>query len=134
MMHRRGATGSSRAAMPRAMASRGRGGRRTRRAVVVQANLFSRVSRVFRSYANSIVSSLEDPEKVLDQSLLDMQNDYAKMRQATAQVIASRKQLEVKYENAATMADEWKQRAKLALEKGKEEEEEQDIGDTYIHT
>lgn len=121
MMHRRGATGSSRAATPRAMASRGRGGRRTRRAVVVQANLFSRVSRVFRSYANSIVSSLEDPEKVLDQSLLDMQNDYAKMRQATAQVIASRKQLEVKYENAATMADEWKQRAKLALEKGNDE-------------
>lgn len=64
------------------------------------------------------MSSLEDPEKVLDQSLLDMQNDYAKMRQATAQVIASRKQLEVKFENASKMSDEWKQRAKLALEKG----------------
>ena len=35
-----------------------------------------------------------------------------------AQVIASRKQLEVKYENASKMADEWKERAKLALEKG----------------
>ena len=64
------------------------------------------------------MSSLEDPEKVLDQSLLDMQNDYAKMRQATAQVIASRKQLEVKFENASKMSEEWKQRAKLALEKG----------------
>jgi len=103
-----------------------------RSAVVVEANLFSRVARVFRSYANAIgahfvwrqfaayvaqvacmqhrsalwrqkrppgcmsprlmrratrrvVSKAEDPEKILEQSVNDMQGDLIKMRQASAQ-------------------------------------------------
>lgn len=93
----------------------------TRSALAAEANLFSRIGRIVRSYGNALVSSLEDPEKVLDQSVVDMQSDYAKMRQATAQVIASQKQLEVKYDNATKMGMEWKKRAQLALEKGNED-------------
>lgn len=36
-----------------------------------------------------IVSSFEDPEKILDQAVLDMNTDLIKMRQATAQVTIS---------------------------------------------
>jgi phage shock protein A len=32
------------------------------------------------------VSSAEDPEKILDQAVIDMSGDLAKLRQATAQV------------------------------------------------
>lgn len=44
-----------------------------------------------------------------------------KLRQATAQVMASQKQLERKYEAAQGSADEWYKRAQLALSKGDEE-------------
>jgi len=84
-------------------------------------NLFSRIGRVIRSYTNSIVSSAEDPEKILDQAVTDMQSDLVKMRQASAQVIASQKQIENKYLQAKNTADEWYRRAELALTKGEEE-------------
>ena len=41
---------------------------------------------VMQSYANAIVSSFEDPEKILEQAVLEMNDDLTKMRQATAQV------------------------------------------------
>jgi len=90
-------------------------------ALNVQANLFSRIGRVAKSYANSIVSSAEDPEKMLDQTVNEMQEDLVKMRQASAQVMASQKQLEAKYNQAQTTADDWYRRAQLALQKGDEE-------------
>jgi len=41
---------------------------------------------LMQSYANAIISSFEDPEKILEQAVLDMNNDLIKVRQATAQV------------------------------------------------
>lgn len=39
-----------------------------------------------QSYANAVLSSFEDPEKILEQAVLEMNDDLTKMRQATAQV------------------------------------------------
>ena len=87
-------------------------------AVVVSANLFSRFTRVVSSYANALISAAEDPEKILDQTVNEMNSDLIKMRQATAQVMASQKQLENKYKAAQKTADDWYKRAQLAIEKG----------------
>jgi len=96
--------------------------RRSRGAgLVVEANLFNRLGRVIGSYANSLVSSAEDPEKILDQTVIEMQEDLIKMRQASAQVIASQKQLETKYKQAQATSDDWYRRAQLAITKGDEE-------------
>lgn len=84
-------------------------------------NLFSRFARVIKSYANAIISSFEDPEKILEQAVLDMNNDLIKVRQATAQVLASQKQLESKYKSIEKASDDWYRRAQLALQKGDEE-------------
>jgi phage shock protein A len=87
----------------------------------VQANLFARFFRVIRSYANSVVSGAEDPEKLLDQTVNEMQDDLIRMRQASAQVMASQKQLEAKYNQAKDTEQQWLKRAELALRKGEEE-------------
>lgn len=58
---------------------------------------------------------------MLEQTVNEMQDDLIKMRQASAQVMASQKQLEMKYKQAQTTADDWYKRAQLALEKGDEE-------------
>ncbi|KAI5055589.1 hypothetical protein GOP47_0029110 [Adiantum capillus-veneris] len=86
-----------------------------------QMNIFERVVRVVKSYANAIVSSAEDPEKLLDQTVLEMNEDLIKLRQASAQVLASQRQLENKYKSAEQTANDWYKRAKLALEKGEED-------------
>ncbi|XP_037407806.1 probable membrane-associated 30 kDa protein, chloroplastic [Triticum urartu] len=87
----------------------------------IRSNLFDRLTRVVRSYANAILSSFEDPEKILDQAVLEMNDDLIKMRQATAQVLASQKRLENKYKAAEQADADWYRRAQLALQKGEEE-------------
>lgn len=83
--------------------------------------LFDRVSRVVRSNLNAAVSSAEDPEKILDQALIDMQEDLVQLRQAVASAIASQKRMQQQYNQAQTEANNWTQRAQLALKKGNED-------------
>lgn len=82
--------------------------------------LFDRVSRLVRSNVNAAVSKAEDPEKILEQTVLDMQEDLVQFRQAVAQAIASQKRLEQQYNQAQNQANEWHRRAQLALQKGDE--------------
>jgi phage shock protein A len=82
--------------------------------------LFDRVSRVVRANLNAAVSSAEDPEKILDQAIIDMQEDLVQLRQAVATAIASQKRTQQQMNQANSEADNWQRRAKLALEKGDE--------------
>ncbi|XP_011084664.1 membrane-associated 30 kDa protein, chloroplastic [Sesamum indicum] len=90
-------------------------------ALGTQMNLFDRFARVVKSYANALISTFEDPEKILEQTVIEMNDDLIKMRQATAQVLASQKQLENKYKAAQQASEDWYRRAQLALGKGDEE-------------
>lgn len=90
-------------------------------ALGARMNLFDRFTRVIKSYANAIISTFEDPEKILEQTVLEMNDDLTKMRQATAQVLASQKQLENKYKASQKASEDWYQRAQLALGKGEED-------------
>ncbi|MGD1863275.1 MAG: PspA/IM30 family protein [Phormidesmis sp.] len=83
--------------------------------------LFDRVSRVVRSNLNAAVSSAEDPEKILDQAIIDMQEDLVQMRQAVAKAIASQKRVQQQADKAQSAAGQWQQRAQLALQKGEED-------------
>ncbi|PNH01708.1 Membrane-associated protein, chloroplastic [Tetrabaena socialis] len=87
-------------ARPAVVAARRQG----RKAVVVQANLFSRVTRIVNSWATNVVSSAEDPEKLLDTVVEEMQNDLIKMRQAAATILAQQKQIEAKYKQSQLTA------------------------------
>ena len=75
--------------------------------------LLDRLSRLIRANLNAFVSDAEDPIKILDQSVADMQEDLVKLRQAVAMAIASQK-----IENQANQAKEqiknWFARAELA--------------------
>lgn len=82
--------------------------------------LFDRLSRVVRANLNDMVSQAEDPEKVLEQSIIDMQEDLVKLRQAVARAIAAQKRTEQQYLKNQEEATNWEQRAKLALGKGDE--------------
>ncbi len=82
--------------------------------------LFDRIWRAIRATLNSLVSQAEDPEKILEQTVLDMQEDLIQLRQAVAQAIATQKRTERQYSQAASTADEWYRRAQMALEKGDE--------------
>lgn len=82
--------------------------------------LFDRVSRLVRANLNAAVSSAEDPEKILDQAIIDMQEDLIQLRQAVATAIASQKRMYQQYSQAQSESENWQRRAQLALQKGDE--------------
>ncbi|MFN7899911.1 MAG: PspA/IM30 family protein [Synechococcaceae cyanobacterium] len=82
---------------------------------------FDRLSRLLRANLNDLVSKAEDPAKILDQSVTDMQADLVKLRQAVATAIAGQKRLQNQAEQAEAQAKVWYERAELALKKGEED-------------
>ena len=82
--------------------------------------LLDRFSRLVRANVSTWVSGAEDPEKVLQQAVTDMQSDLVSLRQAVAQAIATQKRTERQAEQAERTAQEWYNRAQLALQKGDE--------------
>ncbi len=82
--------------------------------------LFDRISRLVRANLNDLVNKAEDPEKILEQAIIDMQEDLVQLRQAVAQAIANQKRNEQQYNQAQSQANQWESRAKLALQKGEE--------------
>lgn len=82
--------------------------------------LIDRIVRVIRANLNSLIDKSEDPEKILEQAVEDMQQDLIELRQAVAQAIASQKRTERQATQAEYQADEWYKKAQLALSKGNE--------------
>lgn len=81
-------------------------------------NLFDRFSRVAKANINNVLKNLEDPEKILNQAVEDMQNDLVKVRQSYAEITATQRRLLKQKEQADALAEDWYKRAQLALEKG----------------
>jgi len=80
--------------------------------------LLDRIGLVVRSNLNDLVSQAEDPEKILEQTVIDMQEDLIQLRQAVATAIASQKRTQQQYNQSQTEANNWQQRAQLAVQKG----------------
>ncbi|NES96286.1 MAG: PspA/IM30 family protein [Desertifilum sp. SIO1I2] len=82
--------------------------------------LMDRIGRVIKANLNSLVGNAEDPEKVLEQVVMDMQEDLIQMRQAVASAIATQKRTERQWKHNEATAQDWHRRAQLALQKGDE--------------
>ena len=62
--------------------------------------IFQRILNLFRANANSALDKLEDAEKMIKQTVLDMETDINKATTAIAQAIANEKSLAKKIETA----------------------------------
>ncbi|MBH8565705.1 PspA/IM30 family protein [Nostoc sp. CENA67] len=82
--------------------------------------LFDRIRRVVSANLNDLVNKAEDPEKMLEQAILEMQEDLVQLRQGVAQAIAAQKRTEKQYNDAQNEINKWQRNAQLALQKGDE--------------
>lgn len=82
--------------------------------------LFDRIRRVVGANLNDLVSKAEDPEKMLEQAILEMQEDLVQLRQGVAQTIAAQKRTEKQYNDGQNEINKWQRNAQLALQKGDE--------------
>ena len=82
--------------------------------------IFDRISSVFKANVNHLLSKAEDPEKMLDQIVLEMNEQLAKTKRQVTVAIADEKRLEKQYRSEETEAQEWERKATLALQKENE--------------
>ncbi|MBD3184102.1 PspA/IM30 family protein [Candidatus Poribacteria bacterium] len=83
--------------------------------------VFSRIKTVFKSEVNSALDKVEDTEKMLNQTVVDMQQQLVKAKQQVAVAIADEKRLERQYNENQSQAESWMEKAKLAVQKGNDE-------------
>ena len=82
---------------------------------------FDRLSTLLRSNLNDLISRAENPEKMLNQLILDMRSQLAKAKQQVASAIADEKRLAAQAEQEKQLAEEWEKRAELAVREGRDD-------------
>src|SRR3954466_14624871 len=81
-------------------------------------SLLDRVSTLLRANLNDLVEKAEDPEKLLKQLLLDMENQLMQVKTQVAIAIADQHLLEKKRKENLDTQQDWVRKAELALRKG----------------
>ncbi|MCA0969817.1 PspA/IM30 family protein [Halobacillus litoralis] len=82
---------------------------------------FKRVQTVVGSELNSMLDKAEDPVKMLDQFMRDMESDIREAEAAVAKQIANEKMMKRKYDDAQALVDKRMQQAEKAIEAGNED-------------
>ncbi len=80
--------------------------------------LFSRLGTLIRSNINELINKAEDPEKMLNQVLVDMKAQLVEAKKQVAVAIADEKRIKKQYEQEAAKAQEWERKAMLAVKAG----------------
>ncbi|GGM92718.1 phage shock protein A [Thermus composti] len=83
--------------------------------------LLDRIGRLIRANLNELLRRAEDPEKILEQALLDMKEALKEARERTAEALAEGKRLEREVESHEKEAALWEEKAKEALKAGRED-------------
>ena len=84
-------------------------------------NLLDRISRLIRANLNDLLRRAEDPEKIIEQALLDMKEALKEAREQVAAAMAEAKRLEREVESHLKEAALWEEKAKEALKAGRED-------------
>ncbi|MFY8161663.1 MAG: PspA/IM30 family protein [Candidatus Kapaibacteriota bacterium] len=84
-------------------------------------SIFKRISDVFKANVNDALDKAEDPEKMLKQMVIEMEESVNKTTLAVAQAIANEKNLERKLEKAKKDSADWQQKAIQALNANRED-------------
>ncbi len=77
--------------------------------------IFARLARLIKSNLNDLISRAEDPEKMLNQIVIDMNTQLIEAKKQVASSIADEKRLAKQAEAEAATAAEWERRAMMAV-------------------
>ncbi|MEZ4265003.1 MAG: PspA/IM30 family protein [Myxococcota bacterium] len=84
-------------------------------------SIFQRMSTLIKSNINALISKSEDPEKILNQLIIDMKGQFLEARKMVAVAIADEKRLKRQYEQELGNAQEWEKKAMTAIRAGRDD-------------
>ena len=79
--------------------------------------LMERVTTLVRANLNDLIDKAEDPEKMIKQVILDMQNQLLQVKTQVAIAIADQHLLAKKQKESEDKTGEWRRKAELAVDK-----------------
>jgi phage shock protein A len=83
--------------------------------------IFSKLSTLLKSNINDLISRAENPEKMLNQIILDMRDQLAKAKREVAAAIADERKLRKQLDDEMKQTRDWENRAMLAVKEGRDD-------------
>jgi phage shock protein A len=83
--------------------------------------LFKRFTDALRANINDLISKAENPEKMLNQIIMDMNEHLIEAKKSVASAIADEKRLERQMNENRAKAQDWESKAILAVKSGRDD-------------
>ena len=83
--------------------------------------IFQKLSTVLKSNINDLIARAENPEKMLNQIILDMRDQLAKAKREVAAAIADERKLRAQLDDEVKQTRDWEHRAMLAVKEGRDD-------------
>lgn len=83
--------------------------------------IVDRIVTIVRANLNDILTRAEDPEKIINQTLMDMRQAQYEARMEVAQAMAEGKRLERDLKSHQAEAESWLEKAEQAMKSGRED-------------
>ena len=84
-------------------------------------SIFERVSDLVRANINDLIDKAENPEKMVKQIIIDMEDQLRKATQGLGTAMGSLNQVKNQLANAQAQSAQWESKARACLEQGNEE-------------
>ncbi|MGI6782793.1 MAG: PspA/IM30 family protein [Aminivibrio sp.] len=81
-------------------------------------SIFARVTDIFKANVNDMLDKMEDPEKMVKQMIIEMEEGLVKATSSLAKAMANERDLRKQCDGAAAQAKQWEEKAALALKAG----------------
>ena len=84
-------------------------------------SVFSRISTIFKANVNEALDKAEDPEKLLNQITIEMNEQLIDTKQKVAAAIADEKRLQRQYQETTEQAKGWEDKATVAVQQERDD-------------
>ena len=83
--------------------------------------IFTRVSDIIHSNINAMLDKAEDPEKLIRLMIQEMEDTLVEIKASCAGAMATRKKVQRELDETLMRADQWGNKAQLAVNKGRDD-------------
>ncbi|HPE88618.1 MAG TPA: PspA/IM30 family protein [Spirochaetia bacterium] len=83
--------------------------------------IFDRMKTVISSNINDMINKAENPEKMLNQLVIDMNQQMIESKKSVAMAIADEKKLERELVEQKRLSDDWERKAVIAVKAGRDD-------------